>query len=200
MKLAKASLINLSEIVCKQFHLRSCPSDPEPVMSKNSPGATWVMVTSAKTLPVGVNMWLILVRPTWRHTGQIDNESEKRGICFKQLTLVLMKIYMRSTLGMVLANRRSSSLWESVPFTMNLAKGVKSITPTFSITSLHSLPTGPNQLVRRKLGLSTTQKQWTLYIFNENPKLFFYWLFLLAPLHNEKLMWKYNKWTKVYED
>lgn len=46
------------------FHLRSCSSDPEPVMSKNSPGASWVTVTSAKTLPVGVNMWLMLVWPT----------------------------------------------------------------------------------------------------------------------------------------
>lgn len=59
------------------------------------------------------------------------------------------------TFGMLLANRRSSSFWESFPFTMNFAKGVRSITPTFSITSLHSLPTGPNQLVRRKLGLNT---------------------------------------------
>ncbi|TNN37435.1 hypothetical protein EYF80_052398 [Liparis tanakae] len=47
-----------------QFHLRSCPSDPAPVMSRNSPGDSWVMVTSAKTFPVGVSMWLMFVRPT----------------------------------------------------------------------------------------------------------------------------------------
>lgn len=77
-------------------------------------------------------------------------------------------VYIRSsTLGMVLAKRRSKSLCESFPFTMNLPKGVRSITPTFSITSLHSLPTGPNQLVRWKLGLSTTQNQLTMYFTYE---------------------------------
>lgn len=57
------------------------------------------------------------------------------------------------TFGMELANSRSSSLCASFPFTMNLPKGERSITPTFSITSLHSLPTGPNQFVLLKLGL-----------------------------------------------
>ena len=60
------------------------------------------------------------------------------------------------TFGMVLANSRSNSFWLSAPLTMNFPNGLRSITPTFSITSLHSLPTGPNQLVRRKLGLQCT--------------------------------------------
>ena len=48
---------------------RSCSSDPEPVISMNSPGADCVMVTSAYTRPLGVNMWLMLVRPTWEQMG-----------------------------------------------------------------------------------------------------------------------------------
>ncbi len=90
---------------------------------------------------------------------------------------------MCSTLGKVLANSRSSSRCESFPFTTNLPKGVRSITPTFSITSLHSLPTGPNQLVRRKLGLSSTKSMVTLYLgllllstFITLLLLYFYWL------------------------
>lgn len=158
------------------FHLRSWPSDPEPVMSKNSPGVSWVMVTSAKTLPVGVNMWLILVMPTWKQTGHRRSRGEKKkqtkplqsaGLLLRRRRwndgCVLRWMNQRCisvtdfTFGMVLANRRSSSLCESFPFTRNFPKGVRSITPTFSITSLHSLPAGPNQLVRRKLGLNATQ-------------------------------------------
>lgn len=149
-------------------YLRSWPSDPEPVRSKNCPGASWVMVTSAKTLPLGVNMWLIFVMPTWKHTchkrvwpfvfhnpwSYTENHSTFPAAAGCTFTLIFMQCSY-FTLGIVLANRRSSSLWESFPFTMNFPKGVRSITPTFSITSLHSLPTGPNQLVRRKLGLNT---------------------------------------------
>lgn len=57
------------------------------------------------------------------------------------------------TFGTTFANRWSSSLTESVPFTLNLPNGDRSITPTFSITCLYSRPTGSNQFVRRKLGL-----------------------------------------------
>lgn len=67
-RLATVSRVSLNVIV----HLRSWPSDPEPVMSRNSPGDSWVMVTSANTLPVGVSMWLMLVAPTWKHAGQKD--------------------------------------------------------------------------------------------------------------------------------
>lgn len=177
------------------FHLRSWPSDPEPVMSKNSPGVSWVMVTSAKTLPVGVNMWLILVMPTWKQTGHrrsweknkqshfkaldcfYEKEDEMKGVCwecdhlnFNGWTNTVFQWQTLNctwcrTFGMVLANRRSSSLCESFPFTTNFPKGVRSITPTFSITSLHSLPAGPNQLVRRKLGLNTTQRRLCFNVF-----------------------------------
>lgn len=88
------------------------------------------------------------------------------------------------TFGMVLANRRSSSLCESFPFTTNFPKGVRSITPTFSITSLYSLPAAPNQLVRRKLGLNTTQNRLCFKLY----QLFF----VLASLYNAKLMGKHT--------
>lgn len=53
----------------KSFHwmsiyLRSWSSDPEPVINRNSPGDWWETVSSAYTRPLGVNMWLMFVKPT----------------------------------------------------------------------------------------------------------------------------------------
>lgn len=69
------------------------------------------------------------------------------------------------TFGKLLANNWSSSLCASVPLTMNLPKGERSITPTFSITSLHSLPTGPNQFVLLKLGLCRAKNPSDTYLY-----------------------------------
>lgn len=99
----------------------------------------------------------------------------------------------RFTLGIVLANRRSSSLCESFPFTVNFPKGVRSITPTFSITSLHSLPTGLNQLVRLKLGLSATRRNTVTGVVKEKTQdcsSFKIYLVIIEPLYCGKTLVK----------
>lgn len=110
---------------------------------------TWSKVTFM--VPVDPDGWCYIYLVGIIDSTPLSTKWSMNGINSGLLIIVTLLF----TFGTTFANRRSKSLTESLPLMLNLPKGVRSITPTFSVTCWYSRLTGSNQFVRRKLGLET---------------------------------------------